>query len=168
MTRFYHGGPLHLTRVLPATETGVPNCIDKCVQYLDPTDRLSLTRLYSALWCYRPGRVYVTTSLTVARLYATGCVDSGYAAVYEVLPDGSAKPDMFQESFHCASAKVVGLHSILPEKDFEKYRRAIMRSAYREVSYPNPSPEMIKRKNVNLEYAISRHPEFRKMMEAVA
>ena len=73
-TAFFHGGPRGLREVLPSSITGVPS-----------------TASYGAEGICRRDRVYVTTDLSAAIMFAAGN-PFGAQAVYQVEPEG-LEPD---------------------------------------------------------------------------
>ena len=94
---YYHGGPAglrHTRLVLPPTETGVPSCCD-----------------FGAAGIARRDRVYLTTELEAARLFALLGPFHGDAAIYRVAPEGEVEPDPDCDtpgmSWQCPRARVL-------------------------------------------------------------
>ncbi|MCF3960327.1 hypothetical protein [Streptomyces fuscigenes] len=95
--RYFHGGVPGLApggRLLPPAETGAEGTTTAAAIELGGAARLD--------------RVYVTTSRTVARVYAALLPDG---ALYEVAPDGELEPDpdcrVPGASWECPAAYVV-------------------------------------------------------------
>ena len=76
-TRFYHGGPRKLlgSRISPPVRTGAAS-----------------TASYGAEGVCRRDRVYLTTDIEAAKIYAAMSPD-GKGCVYEVRPVGEIEPD---------------------------------------------------------------------------
>ena len=81
--RYYHGGPRGLDKqgwLLPPTRTGIAAAVD----FL-PDGQIESGHV-------RRDRVFITTSMTVAELFAR-MHPSGRGAIYEVTPFGNVEPD---------------------------------------------------------------------------
>lgn len=94
MTKYYHGGPAGRQRgafILPPAITGAMTTAD-----------------FGAGAVCRRDRVYVTTAINAALLFAAG---HRRGVVYQVDPEGELEPDPDCEtlgmSFQCARARVV-------------------------------------------------------------
>jgi hypothetical protein len=66
---------------------------------------------------HRKDRVYVTTDLTAAQLYAVGNSGAGQKPiVYEVAPEGDLEPDPdcrhAEHSYACEKAKIIAVHNV--------------------------------------------------------
>ena len=74
---------------------------------------------------HRKDRVYVSTALTDAQLFASGNPEP---IVYEVEPDGDIEPDPDCKSgvsYTCRRAKIVSIHKI-PGKQIKKARKVLI------------------------------------------
>jgi len=112
-TKYYHGGDRGLFlggHILPPTVTGKPATSDFVVMN----------------GLYRKDRVYVTTRLSSAQLYASG---QRKPTVYEVEPVGDLEddPDCKEPglSYACEKAKIVAIHNV-PGKIIKKARKAFL------------------------------------------
>lgn len=138
LERYYHGGPIGLEAILPPAQTGARTCIQSMLD-----DRLNgedpgEDQLLAVLLCADRDCVYVTPDLVIARFYATGRIDSGYGAIYQVRPSDDLRPDRVPGSFSCSSAEIIRIHSFVAERDYGKYKRALDRS------YPGQEGEITK------------------------
>ena len=89
--KYYHGGLCDLEVILPPSQTEAKTWLTTSIKN-STKGNLPEEELIAALICADRNRVFITTDLVVAKTYATGSVDSGYAAVYEVRPS----PDLSQ------------------------------------------------------------------------
>ncbi len=127
VARYFHGGNSGLKRgeyILPPSETGRDSASD-----------------FGAQIVHRRDRVYVSTSLTDAQLFASANADP---VVYEVEPEGELTPDPDCKSgvsFACPKAKIVAVHKISRKKI--RRARAVLRAGSdrraREGSEPRSS-----------------------------
>lgn len=111
MTTYYHGGPAGIPRfglVQPPSITGAPTTAD-----------------HGAGSVCRRDRVYVTTRLEVAMLFASGHLEP---RIYEVVPVGELEPDPDCDepgmSFACLRARVRRIIKLSP-RDVEVCRQAL-------------------------------------------
>lgn len=92
MTAYFHGGARGLKRgdrILPPSETGAASLYD--------FDGAPAAMKTEAARVYRRDRVYLTTDLLAARLYAALHRDGGRTyggSVYQVEPEGDIEPDL--------------------------------------------------------------------------
>jgi hypothetical protein len=113
--RYFHGGKRGLKvgdYILPASVTGRESASNFGVQN------------------HRKDRVYVSTTLTDAQLFASASLDP---IVYEVNPEGELAPDpdcRSGVSFTCPKAKIVSVHKI-PGKTIKKARKALIAGSHR-------------------------------------
>ena len=115
VARYFHGsnrGRKVGDYILPPSETGRASASD-----------------FGAEIVHRKDRVYVTTSLTDAQLFASG---SHEPVVYEVEPEGelASDPDCTSGvSFTCPKAKIIAVHKISGKKIRKARKVLIARSA---------------------------------------
>jgi hypothetical protein len=114
--RYFHGGKRGLQvgdYILPPAETGLVSVAG--------SNNLN----------YRPDRVYVTSSIDVARYFGSGYL--GKEIVYEVVPDEelALDPDDTRpgSSFACPKARIIAIHKI-PGKVIKKHQKAMMKRAH--------------------------------------
>jgi hypothetical protein len=115
--RYFHGGKRGLVAggyVLPPSITNV----------LSTYDYVAMGDLH------RRDRVYITTDLTAAQLYAAGnSAGTQKPAVYEVTPEGVVEPDPdcrhSGHSYACEKAKIVAVHNV-PGKLIKKARKVFL------------------------------------------
>jgi hypothetical protein len=115
--RYFHGGKRGLVAggyVLPPSITNV----------LSTSDYVATGGLH------RRDRVYITTDLTAAQLYAAGNSGGGRkVVVYEVTPGGDVEPDPdcrhSDHSYACEKAKIVAVHNV-PGKVIKKARKVFL------------------------------------------
>jgi len=79
---------------------------------------------------HRRDRVYVTTDLVAAQLYAVSNSGAGQKpTVYEVAPEGDLEPDPdcrhAERSYACEKAKIIAIHNV-PGKLIKKARRVLL------------------------------------------
>jgi hypothetical protein len=116
VARYFHGGDRGLKvgeYILPPSETGRTSASD-----------------FGAQIVHRKDRVYVTTSLTDAQLFAAG---SHEPVVYEVEPQGELAPDSdctSGVSFTCPKAKIIAVHRISGKK-IRKARKVLIARSHR-------------------------------------
>jgi hypothetical protein len=111
--RYFHGGK----RGLVAGGYVLPPSI---------TNALSTSDYVATGGLHRRDRVYITTDLTAAQLYAAG---TQKPAVYEVTPEGVVEPDPdcrhSEHSYACEKAKIVAVHNV-PGKLIKKARKVFL------------------------------------------
>jgi hypothetical protein len=113
---YFHGGNRGLKvgeYILPPSETGSESASD-----------------FGAQEVHRKDRVYVSTELTDAQLFASGRPEP---IVYEVEPDGDIEPDPDCKSgvsYTCLKAKIVSIHKI-PGKQIKKARKVLTAASHR-------------------------------------
>jgi hypothetical protein len=116
VVRYFHGGNRGLKvgeYVLPPSETGTESASD-----------------FGAQKAHRKDRVYVSTELTDAQLFASG---HPKPIVYEVEPDGDIESDPDCKSgvsYTCLKAKIVSIHKI-PGKQIKKARKVLIAASHR-------------------------------------
>lgn len=113
MTVYYHGGPKRLRvgwRILPPSQTGA-----KCASD------------YGAAHVHNPHRVYVTTELMAAAMYAAMTPRGG--AIFRVEPIGDLEPDPDCSepglSFACLSATILE-RVPYPKRDLARIRSHLL------------------------------------------
>jgi hypothetical protein len=123
VARYFHGGNRGLKvgdYILPPSETGRNSASD-----------------FGAQIVHRKDRVYATTSLTDAQLFASGSHDP---VVYEVEPEGELAPDpdcTSGVSFTCPKAKIIAIHRI-SGKNIKKARKALIAGSRRRARETSP------------------------------
>lgn len=110
--RYFHGGPKGIRQfILPPAETGAACASD-----------------YGAAAVHRRDRVYVTTDLLAATMYAA-LVPNELGIVYEVEPVGALEADPDCDclglSFQCARARIIRPIPVKKRK-LAKIRRAVI------------------------------------------
>jgi hypothetical protein len=111
-TTYYHGGPPHLKEILPPCRTRALSTAD-----------------YGAENVCRSDRVYLTTLLTGAAMYAAhASAEPGW--IYEVIPVGDVEPDPDYngpdgESVCCRRARIYRVHSRLTRREQRSIQRTI-------------------------------------------
>lgn len=98
MTRYFHGGPPGLTKILPPTVTGARGLAPYGTGQVSQRDK-----------------VYITTDFTDAMVYAVG-EPSGKGVVYQVQPAHPLEPDpdclIDGLSYACRSAQIVKVYEV--------------------------------------------------------
>jgi hypothetical protein len=131
--RYYHGGVLGLTEILPAIRTGAQTSAGYYVAELlagraAANGPLFIHQAAMALLCHDPARVYVTRDALVARGYAAGAARGHYGAVYEVRPCGELIRDkLLSYTWSCDSAAVIRGFDTVAASEQDALGRATMR-----------------------------------------
>ena len=126
-TRYFHGGNRGLKvgdYILPPSETGHGSTSD-----------------FGAQTVHRKDRVYVSTALTDAQLFASG---NHNPIVYEVEPEGELAPDpdcTSGVSFSCPKARVIAIRKI-SGKRIKKARKALIAGSHQRAREAEQKPKI--------------------------